>query len=418
MLIVIQVHVSFRSVPRFLELMKEQSLSQITWIPHFTSVINWVLRYGLFRLNSIQRLDKPWAAIVDHSIDIGVKRILVVLRVSLDCLVNSGGAPTLKDCECIGLCISEKTDHITVAQQLKDVFSQSGNPTVIVKDGARNLSKGVNLWKSTEKPGLCIVVDDIGHFVANALKAQFSKLKQFESLLAVLKSGSARLRQTTLAHLTPPKIRTKGRFQSIGKVVSWCDNMLNALEHISNKDVTKKFLDAFGGLSKMKGFIVQFSETVKTTNEIQALLKNKGLNFDVYREAMILINKLPARSKVRKRVSKWLRSHYGKWARLGMGDIRLLVSSDIIESLFGKYKAIISRGSIEDMNRMALVIPSLCGQKPSAEELQRVFSETMHDDIKVWTDKNVSHTLRSNRQSFKREVGWPGKCQKTGKKAS
>lgn len=417
-LIVIQVSVSFRAVPRFLGLMKEQGLSQIAWVPHFTSVINWILRYGLFKLNNVQELQKPWAAVIDHSIDIGVKKILVVLRVTLDHFANSTGAPTLKDCECIGLCIAEKNDYKTVAQQLEDIFSLSGNPTLVIKDGAGNLAKGVNLWKEKAKPKLCVIVDDIGHTVANALKSQFSKLKQFKKLLAIIRSGAAQLRQTNLAHLTPPKIRTKGRFQSISKVISWCENMLKGLATLSDQDIKKQFNGAFTGLSSLKTFISQFSTTTNITNEVQALLKNQGLNHDTFCKAIQLVHQLPVKSNVRKKLSKWLKSHYGKWARLGNRDIPLLVSSDILESLFGKYKTIISRSSIEDMNRMALIIPTLCGQKPNESELQQVFSETKHDDIKQWTDKNISHTLRSNRLSFKKEVGWIDKCQKTGKKAA
>ena len=418
MLIVIQVSVSFRSVPRFLELLKVLNLSQTTWVPHFTSVINWVLRYGLFKLQQVHKLQKPWAAIIDHSIDIGVKKILVVLRVPLEHLAKKSGALTLKDCECIGLCIAETSDHKTVAQQLEDIFKIAGNPTLIIKDGAGNLAKGVAFWKSIAKPKLCIVVDDIGHFLANALKAQFSKLKQFKKLLTIIRSGASQLRQTKLAYLTPPKIRTKGRFQSISKVISWCENMLASLAKISDQEAKKQFSGAFSGLSSLKSFIKQFSETTRVTNEIQALLKNEGLNYENFSHAMDLTNQLPPRSKVRKRLSKWLKSHYAKWARLGMKDIPLLVSSDILESLFGKYKVIISRSSIEDMNRMALIIPTLCGQPPNENEIQQVFSETKHEDLNKWAVDNISHTLRSRRRSFKEQVDWPDKCQKAGKLAA
>jgi hypothetical protein len=52
-------------------------------------------------------LSQPWLAIIDHSIDIGTKKVLVVLRVPMDILSKKGKAIQLKDCECIGLKISE-----------------------------------------------------------------------------------------------------------------------------------------------------------------------------------------------------------------------------------------------------------------------------------------------------------------------
>jgi len=39
----------------------------------------------------------------------------------------------------------------------------------------------------------------------------------------------------------------------------------------------------------------------------------------------------------------------------------LLISSDIIESLFGNFKYIIERSPQADMNRTNLLIPVLCG---------------------------------------------------------
>ena len=49
-------------------------------------------------------------AIIDHSIDIGTKKALVVLRVKLDALSKRGGAIRLEDCECIGLRIGERVN--------------------------------------------------------------------------------------------------------------------------------------------------------------------------------------------------------------------------------------------------------------------------------------------------------------------
>jgi hypothetical protein len=39
----------------------------------------------------------------------------------------------------------------------------------------------------------------------------------------------------------------------------------------------------------------------------------------------------------------------------------MIVSSDIIESLFGKFKYAIERSPQADMNRTILLIPALCG---------------------------------------------------------
>jgi hypothetical protein len=67
---------------------------------------------------------QPWSAIIDHSIDIGTKKVLVVLRVPMDILSKKGKAIQLKDCECIGLKISEIVNGESICLALAQIFSQ------------------------------------------------------------------------------------------------------------------------------------------------------------------------------------------------------------------------------------------------------------------------------------------------------
>lgn len=83
----INTSVSFRAVPKILQSMGE-FYGASSWIPHFTSVINWTQRVGLALLKQVAPIEKPWLAIVDHSIDIGVKQAFVVLRVPCDVLAQ------------------------------------------------------------------------------------------------------------------------------------------------------------------------------------------------------------------------------------------------------------------------------------------------------------------------------------------
>ena len=77
----------------------------------------------------------------------------------------------------------------------------------------------------------------------------------------------------------------------------------------------------------------------------------------------------------------------------------LLVSSDIIESLFGKYKHIIERGPQADMNRTTLLIPALCG-KIDGPVIAQALALTTHGDIQRWEQDNIPYTLRKRRRAF------------------
>ena len=353
--IVLFGNVSFRSVPRILGLFSVSG----QWIPHFTSVINWTLRLGLALLNQVAPIDDAWVAILDHSIDIGIKKVLVVLRVRLCALQSRGSALRLEDCQCIGIQVSEKTDGESISAGLKEIFEKAGAPVAIIKDGGCDLARGVDLWQE-DRVEKVEVIDDIGHVVANALKAQYAKSKLFTAFLSIINHCAKRLRQTRLAFLAPPKLRTKGRFQGISKFADWAEKIIKALDGVQNNPEYENLRQALSGFSQVKDFVCIFAKSVLKAADIMKILKNEGLNKTNYIRCIDLTEELPERSKVRKRILAWLKKHMLIHERLGLGDIAMPVSSDIIESLFGKFKHILERSSMMDMNRSVLIIPTLC----------------------------------------------------------
>ena len=163
----------------------------------------------------------------------------------------------------------------------------AGDPVAIVKDGGSDLGKGVALWKQREDKKFVWSIEDIGHVLANALKAQFEKTPAYERFIALIHKGAARLRQTPLAFLIPPKLRTKGRFQSISKLGAWAEKMLTALAargRAEDNSALAKLRVAMPGLTALRPFIERFGGTVKTVAEVLEILKNNGLNQKTYHQ--------------------------------------------------------------------------------------------------------------------------------------
>jgi len=208
-LLIIQAVVSYRSVPRILELFSLRTPLIVNWIPHFTSVINWSLRLGLGLLKEVKPITEPWLAIIDHSIDIGTKKALVVLPVSTEAVSKRGGAIRLEDCECIGLNVSEIVNGETISLELDTIFRQAGRPVAIIKDADASLQKGVRLW-SEQQAQPVPTIDDIGHTMANALKAQFEKAPAYKRFITLVSHGAKCLRQTDMAFIMPPNTAPKG----------------------------------------------------------------------------------------------------------------------------------------------------------------------------------------------------------------
>jgi hypothetical protein len=453
-------------------------------VPHFTSVINWTLRLGLGLLQQVVPVATPWLAIIDHSIDVGTKKALVVLRVSLTVLAKRGSAICLEDCECVGLTISEQINGATIAADLQAIFEKAGRPAAIVKDGEYTLNKGVKVWQENQDT-VVPVIYDIGHAAANALKKEFENDSRYLRFISMINQCAKSLRQTDLAFLIPPKLRGKGRFLSISNLGKWADKVNNVLApptscaiprspvipkgHViakhraspqgrvipkgraiikrrvipQNRVIPKgrpipkshaipksraipkkhptspmltKLRKVMPGFQKSKSFIQSFADTTHVVARMLEVLKNKGLNRGTAKQCSQLLEWLPRRSKIRQQLQSWLDSHlkiYENLAKNHPTDLSLMVSSDIIESLFGNFKHILERSPQADMNRTTLIIPSLCGS-PDAADVKHALAQTRHNELRAWEQKNIPSTLRKNRQAFFATSG-KHQSQKPGK---
>jgi len=369
------------------------------WIPHFTSTINWIGRVGVGMLKEIGKIDKPWIAIIDHSINIGTKKLFVILRIEMDILYKRDKAITLEDCECIGLKICDVVNGESVKKDLEEVFKISGNPDAIIKDTDYTLNKGVRLYReSQEKP--ILLIEDISHVVAKSLKKEFQETKSYKEFSKLIKNGSARIRNTEIAFLTPPKLRNKARFQNVSQLGKWGEKMMehfNIRGRAKKGSILERLRKAFPAFSKLKSFILNFSKTTSVTSQVMKRLKNRGLEQSTYDDCKLMLKELPKSSQTAKSLRNWLDRHLKIQQQLG--SYPLPISSDIIESLFGKFKHTIEKSPQSDMNHSVLIIPLLCG-KVSKEKISDALNSVSQKELEEWKEKYIGKTMRMKRIDF------------------
>lgn len=375
--------------------------SSYSKIPHWSSVSNWVCRAGLGLLQSVKPWDmRPWIAIIDISTAYSMKKALVVLRVPLDHFLNRIGAPSLAAVECIGIELENNWNYKTIHQSLERIFKLSGHPSAIVKDGGNDLKKGVDYW--LKKNRHCGQISDVGHIVANILKHMYSKNNVFLSFLKLLNSAQKKLFMTELAFLKPPKIRTKGRFQNISKIVIWSQKILSLLSvsgQVKKNSLVYKLRRVFPGLNKYRLFISRFLKDCQISNEFMEELKNKGLNQESYQKSKKILEQLPETSELRQKLLVWLSRHMRIQCQLKIGQTPLLVSSDIIETFMGSIKHIIERNPLNEFGRMVLAAPLFCG-KYSTDEIEKVLQNTTHKTLKEWEERNTNDSMRRKKSAL------------------
>ncbi len=138
----------------------------------------------------------------------------------------------------------------------------AGKPLWIVKDADAALQKGTRLYSEAtdEAEGTVHVIDDIGHVMANALKKEYEKTSGYKRFTSLVSHGAKCLRQTNLAFIIPPKLRSKGRFQSISNIGKWATKMLDIF---AIKGRAKK-----GSLPKLNK---QITHSISGPHQVQAI---------------------------------------------------------------------------------------------------------------------------------------------------
>lgn len=399
-LLVLTAVMSFRSVPRALEILAAHMTLGLE-PPHFTSIINWTQRVGLAKLRAVTASVEPWVAVLDLSIDVGVKKVLVVLRVPVRALEVCHGALTLEACECIGCVVRDSWNGEDVATVLKETFAKAGVPKAILCDGGGDLRRGVRLWKADAKQGRVVVLEDVGHVAACALKSRFSRLQGFIKAMSAIATAAKKLGQSDIAFLTPPRLRTKGRFLGITKLAAWARKILDLApgsgprESGSLAHRLRKLLPRFG---LHRPFLETFCRTCSVVEEFLAHFKNKGMNQENAATGRAILDRLPERCAVRDRLARWLDRTLAAHCRLSIGQVSLCVSSDALECLFGKFKVIIQRNPKADFTQNVLIIPALCGKLDEAS-VDRALRDVTHTDLMNWK-AGLSPSQMQRRRAF------------------
>jgi hypothetical protein len=331
--------------------------------------------------------------IVDHTIQVARRKAMVVLRTPLT-VMKQERPLQLTDIEVVSVSLKDKWSHKEVFQVLDQLSLQIGTPSQIVSDNGSDLKKGVK--KFISKNPTVHSTYDVSHFISNLFKRKYKSVPVFQGFMTHLAKVKNQLQQSELAHLMPPKQRTKARFLNLGSLFKWVQLIvkwkdLNLLNQ-PNLDLWNKY---FGWFNDHLFFVRHFSREVEVLNEIQEILKKKGLNEESYNDSLQLLERNGIGGSLQQSIQEYLQ---GELDFAVKNQISSCVSSDIIESLFGKYKYHSKIHSFSEINRMILILPCLC-RDITPQLIESAFKTVSTKDVDKWIAENANETLQSRRRA-------------------
>jgi len=363
--------------------------------PHWSTGRLWLLRVGLAALRLSKVIADDWVWMIDHSIQIGTTKCLVILGVRL-CDLPAGRPLTHEDMELIALEPMNGSTKGAVATCLKETVARTGAPRAIVDDHGADLCGGVEIFRH-DYPEVSELYD-IKHKAACLLKARLegdARWKEFASLLGQTKF---QIQQTELAFLVPPSQRSKSRFMNIGVLVQWARVAMVALDDPSRL----KPLGVEEDRVRAKlGWLTGFCEEIADWSACQAVV-DATLDF-VRREGLYigagldLAARLPAVSggagELREALIDFV-TRQSSQARIGE---RLPGTTEVLESCFGRLKAIEDGQSKSGFTGLVLSLGAMVGKLDSATlgtMLERVGVREVID----WCRKKLGISVQSRRR--------------------
>ncbi|MGA2253311.1 MAG: hypothetical protein ABSG53_01510 [Thermoguttaceae bacterium] len=231
--LVLDAGLSLRSVPRVIMIVAEwlreytgQPLSLVP--PDWTTVRNWLLRLGYAALTEPKPIAADWAYMVDHTVQIGQEKCLVIYGVRLSQLRWDGSGVQHEELQIVALMPMSHSNRQRVCAELEAATKRTGVPREIVSDGGTDIKGGVEDFRQRHPETAWIY--DAAHKGACLLQHRWERDLRWSAFLGQVGRTKAQVQQTELAYLAAPSVRPKSRYMNVGPVLRWARLMLNILD--------------------------------------------------------------------------------------------------------------------------------------------------------------------------------------------
>jgi len=274
----VRVGVSLRATSRVLGVV-EDAFGVGGGIPHWTTGRLWLLRLGHALLTAPKEKATDWAWVIDHSVQIGQEKCLVILGIRLKDLPPAGECLAHEDMELIALVPRKSWTRKEVDEQLEAATAQTGVPRVIVDDHGADLTGGVSMFQERH-PGT-VEIYDAKHKAACVLKHRLEKAPRWQAFHQRIGQTRCAIQQTELAFLVPPAPKPKARFMNLQPMLEWAENVLAVLRHPPDQlpcPVSPERLhEKLGWLEEFRPDVREWSQWQQVVNVVVEFVNSHGL---------------------------------------------------------------------------------------------------------------------------------------------
>lgn len=365
-------------------------------MPCHVVVQNWIMRLGIYRLGRPLEKRDDWIFILDHTIDFGTKKCLVVLGVTVEKFTGKKCRLNHEDMRVLEISIVEKATAKSVEETLCKIAGKTGTPVQIVSDKGSNIKRGVADFIKNH-PGARHTYD-VTHKSAILMKHHLKNDTRWKALTKKMWMAKRDILFTSLGFMVPPKPKEKSRWLNLDIYLEWLGKALEFRKSNPEAGEAKIFDEKLGWIGEFAGSLPEWRsmldmlDMLKKEINTNGFRKGSAVRFEKLSSGIVLSTK-------RLRTLKKEIMEYIEEETSSIEDKRaLLGSSDIIESVFGRYKGFSGKTPMKEVGRAVLTIPVFT-EKLEAAEVKAAMESVSAKDVDDWLRQNIGESFFSKRKS-------------------
>jgi hypothetical protein len=363
--------------------------------PAYTTIRQWVLKIGLYKLQRPKHSPSGWFFVIDTSIQMGSQKCVVVLGVkNLD--INNSFCPTLDAVEPLVVRPLTNCPGEVILEILEEAATMVGmSPIGIVSDEGAENKKGARLF--VQKHVETVHLFDASHKINNCLKQELNNDLVWLAFKETAARSVQELKLSSLAHLTPPRQRAKARMHSAFYLIDWGISMLHFLDSEQAITLTASERSKIEWIRQYQFALPNYRYFQEICEYALEIVHTQGYFSGMENEFCKRIKHISTtderRISFQNRIKAVLEIEGQKIPR----DAHYLGSTEILESLFGKFKAIERHHASSGLTSLVLAIPALLG-KLNESIVAKALTEISVDHVKRWIKTNMGQTFLSQRR--------------------
>lgn len=388
--------VSLRGASRVLAILA-QACEWSMEIPHWTTGRLWLMRLGHAMLTMPLEKADDWAWLIDHSVQIGQEKCLVVLGIRLQDLPTPGQSLQYEDMHLIALIPSKSWTRQEVADALTKAIERTGVPRVIVTDHGVDVHGGVQIFQETH--ARTAEMYDIKHKAACLLKHRLEKEPRWQEFQRQIGQTRCAVQQTALSFLVPPAPKPKARFMNLQDQLEWAEGVLDLLR---NPDavlqwVTREQLQTkLGWLEDFADAIAEWSSWQQVVNVAVRYVAQHGIARGSAKAMRRQMPKRIERASTRTLVKDLMRFVSGQSKQAKRGE-RLPGSTEVLESCFGKLKQLEKQQSRGGFTSLLISFGAMLAEKTTTA-VKAALEHSGTADVYNWCKEFLGTTLFAKRK--------------------